>query len=265
MNYRRHKKNNFTCIDNNVFMNHSLSMKAKGLLAQIYSLPDDWEYSVNGLASLFSDGKDAVNSALQELINHGYIIRSQRFNEFGKFDGYEYDIYEEPHIGEAESTITENPSTGNPITENPPQLNTNISNTKEQNTKELNIEKETKAKKEKFDALKEIESVEEIKNDVELLQAFKNFVEMRKEIKKPILSSKGINGLINKCKKLSNGNHQIMIDILNQSIENEWKGVFAIQNKQTFYKPKQVDTFMDDLDRIARGEHIEGHSEFDGF
>lgn len=143
MKYRRHKKDNYTCIDNHVFRDDSLSMKAKGLLAQIYSLPDDWEYSVKGLTLLFSDGKDAVNNALQELIDHGYIIRTQRINKSGKFDGYEYDIYETPQTEKAEKPITENPSTDNPITDNLPQLNTNILN-----TKVLNIDKESKPKKE---------------------------------------------------------------------------------------------------------------------
>lgn len=135
--YRRHKKDNYTCIDNHVFKDHSLSMKAKGLLTQIYSLPDDWEYSVKGLSTLFYDGRDAVNNALQELIDHGYIIRTQKQNQAGKFDGYEYDIYEQPQTESADKPFTENPLTDNPFTDNPNQLNTNILNNKEVNTKEI--------------------------------------------------------------------------------------------------------------------------------
>ena len=143
--YRRHKKTNYTCIDNHIFKDHSLSMKAKGLLAQIFSLPDNWEYSVRGLTTLFSDGREAVNNALQELIDHGYIVRTQKINQFGKFDGYEYDIYEVPQISVAdnpftENPITENPITENPITENPNQLNTNNENTNEEITEENNID-----------------------------------------------------------------------------------------------------------------------------
>ena len=135
--YRRHKKTNYTCIDNHVFKDHSLSMKAKGLLTQIYSLPDDWEYSVKGLSTLFSDGRDAVNNALQELIDHGYIVRTQKQNQAGKFDGYEYDIYEQPQTENADKPFTENPLTDNPLSDNPNQLNTNILNNKEVNTKEI--------------------------------------------------------------------------------------------------------------------------------
>ena len=137
--YRRHKKGNYTCIDNHVFKDNSLSMKAKGLLTQIYSLPDNWDYSVRGLSTLFSDGRDAVNSALQELIEHGYIIRTQKTNQHGKFDGYEYDIYEDPQTSVAENPFTENPITEKSFTENQTQLNTNISNTDISNTKELDI------------------------------------------------------------------------------------------------------------------------------
>jgi hypothetical protein len=142
-NFCRHKKEkNFTIIDNCVFTDHSLSLKAKGLLTQIYSLPDDWNYSITGLATLFSDGKNAVNAALQELIDHGYIIRTQKFDEYGRFSGYEYDIYETPqNIASepfTENPSTDNPSTEKPFTENQTQLNTNIENTNIENTKEEN-------------------------------------------------------------------------------------------------------------------------------
>ena len=140
--YRRHKETNFTCIDNHLFNDKTLSMKAKGLLAQILSLPDDWKYSINGLASLFSDGRDAVNGAINELIEHGYITRTKIVNELGTFDGYRYDIYEKPKTENgkiADIPFTEKPFTDNPFTEKPTVSNTNISNTNILNTKELDI------------------------------------------------------------------------------------------------------------------------------
>ena len=138
--YRRHKKEkDFTQIDNCVFRDKSLSMKAKGLLTQIYSLPDDWSYSIRGLASLFKDGKEAVNNALNELIEHGYIVRTQRVGENGQYDGYEYDIYETPQAGVSEKPFTENPITENPITESQTVSISNISNTKVLNTNVLDI------------------------------------------------------------------------------------------------------------------------------
>lgn len=138
--YRRHKETNFTCIDNHLFNDKTLSMKAKGLLAQILSLPDDWKYSVNGLASLFSDGRDAVNGAINELIDHGYITRTRIINELGTFDGYRYDIYEKPQTADeeiADIPFTDKPFTEEPFTDNSTVLNTNISNTNILNTNNI--------------------------------------------------------------------------------------------------------------------------------
>lgn len=138
--YRRHKEKNFTCIDNHLFEDKTLSMKAKGLLATILSLPDNWKYSVNGLASLFSDGRDAVNGAINELIKHGYITRTKITNKLGAFDGYQYDIYEKPQTESkkiADIPFTEEPFTGEPFTDNSTVSNTNLLNTNIVNTNSI--------------------------------------------------------------------------------------------------------------------------------
>lgn len=132
--YRRHKRTDFSVIDNHVFKDKELTLKAKGLLATILSLPDDWKYSIEGLASLCSDGTTSVTSALNELISRGYITRTRSNDESGRFNGYIYDIYEKP-----QEPCSENPITDDTFTENQQVLNTNISNTNILNTKELDI------------------------------------------------------------------------------------------------------------------------------
>ena len=135
---RVNKTSNYTVISNNVFKDQNLSLKARGLLTTILSLPDNWKYSIEGLASLCADGRASVTSAINELITAGYIIRTQKFDKAGKFSGYIYDIYEEKQGKSASLPYAENPITGNPITENQQQLNTNLLNTNILNTNNIN-------------------------------------------------------------------------------------------------------------------------------
>lgn len=133
---RKEKKERFTIIDNTVFYDYGLSYKAKGLLCQMLSLPDGWQFSIEGLTKLSNDGKSAVTSALKELQDKGYFYRKQLKNE-GKFKGVEYVVSETPI---SEKPLAENPITEKPITENPPQLNTNILKTKSLRTKDIYTE-----------------------------------------------------------------------------------------------------------------------------
>lgn len=135
---RKEKKNNFTVIDNAIFKDRRLSFKAKGLLCQMLSLPDGWEYSVKGLAALASDKYSAITSGLKELEEAGYFRREQRFDK-GKFAGYEYIISETPCNKNSDFTFSENPISGNTISENPTQLNTKELNTNQSRTKGIDI------------------------------------------------------------------------------------------------------------------------------
>jgi len=135
---RKEKKNNFTVIDNAIFKDRRLSFKAKGLLCQMLSLPDGWEYSVKGLATLASDKYSAITSGLKELEEAGYFRREQLFDK-GKFAGYEYIISEMPAIENSDFTFSENPISGNTISENPTQLNTKESNTNKSKTKVIHM------------------------------------------------------------------------------------------------------------------------------
>ena len=101
-----------------------LSLKAKGLLSMLLSLPDDWEISIRGLASIVTDGVGAVQTGINELIEAGYIVRRRQHADTGAFAGFEYIIHEVPPCTENPYTgkpYTENPYTGKPYTENPAQ------------------------------------------------------------------------------------------------------------------------------------------------
>lgn len=95
--HRRHDRG-YTNIPNSIFMNRDLSLKAKGLLCTLLSLPPHWKFSVEGLATLSNDGRDSVRSALKELERIGYVHREKERvrNEKGQLQGIIYHIYEEP-------------------------------------------------------------------------------------------------------------------------------------------------------------------------
>jgi hypothetical protein len=130
---RKRKKRNFTTLDNDIFKNKDLSMKAKGLLCTLLSLPDDWEYSIGGLAALSKDGKASIRSTLNELEEMGYFTREKR-RVNGQFKGYDYIIYEEPV---SPDTMSSEPTSGKATSVECTQLNTNQLNTKELNTNSI--------------------------------------------------------------------------------------------------------------------------------
>ena len=128
--FRVEKSKDYTVMSNHHLRNTDLSLRAKGLLSQILSLPEGWDYTIAGLAKINKEGKDAVRAAVQELEKAGYIIRRQKMDSGGKFGGNEYVVYESPccasPLSENPTTVlptTEKPSTEEPLTENPTQLN----------------------------------------------------------------------------------------------------------------------------------------------
>lgn len=117
--YRVEKTHDYTVMANHHLRDERLSLKAKGLLSMLLSLPDDWEISIRGLASIVTDGVGAVQTGINELIEAGYIVRRRQHAESGAFAGFEYIIHEVPPC--TENPYTANPYTGKPYTENPAQ------------------------------------------------------------------------------------------------------------------------------------------------
>ena len=127
---RKEKKGNFTVIDNAIFKDRNLSLKAKGLLCLMLSLPDGWNYSIAGLVNLSTDGESAVRSTLKELETAGYFRREQ-VRENGKIIDTEYVISETKNC---DFPLVENQVVGNQVVGNPRQLNTKELNTNQSTT-----------------------------------------------------------------------------------------------------------------------------------
>lgn len=117
--YRVEKTHDYTVMANHHLRDERLSLKSKGLLSMLLSLPDDWEISIRGLASIVTDGVGAVQTGINELIEAGYIVRRRQHADTGAFAGFEYIIHEIPPC--TENPYTANPYTGKPYTENPAQ------------------------------------------------------------------------------------------------------------------------------------------------
>lgn len=237
--FRVHKNENYTVLSNYHFKEKKMSLKAKGLLSLMLSLPENWDYSAAGLVTLSKDGKDSVNAALKELEKFGYLRRSQAYDASGKFGGYNYEIFEKPSdavIAEirekaakakkpsTDKPFAENPSTGKPTTENPQQLSKKELNTQQLNTKILSTEEEERKKEASaptgYDAIINNRiSNEEVKNTLY------EFIKMRKFIKKP-LTNFALEEIINKLETISTDT-QVQIEALKNSILNNYPDIYA--------------------------------------
>ena len=143
--FRVEKNKGYTVMSNHHLRNHTLSLKAKGLLSQMLSLPDDWDYTLQGLAQINKESIDAIREAVRELERAGYIKRSRERDERGCLRGTVYTIYEQPHAEPTPEEPTqekpaldnptlEKPMLDKPTLENPTQLITKRENKEKRNT-----------------------------------------------------------------------------------------------------------------------------------
>ena len=143
--FRVEKNKGYTVMSNHHLRNHALSLKAKGLLSQMLSLPEDWDYTLQGLAQINKESIDAIREAVRELERAGYIKRNRERDERGCLRGTVYTIYEQPHteptpeepaqaLPASENPTLEKPMLDKPTLENPMQLITKGRNKEKQNT-----------------------------------------------------------------------------------------------------------------------------------
>lgn len=204
--FRINKTNNFTVMSNYHFKEKKMSLKAKGLISLMLSLPDDWDYSISGLATLSKDGKDSIMSALSELEAFGYLTRKRITNEKGQFAGVEYNIFETPQPKEpvSDNSNSDNANEGNANSEKPAQLNTNSIN---HLLDKVFIELSTK------------------EHDAELIHLYREYIKMRENMNAP-LTELGLQKLIERAKKLSKDNIRVEKVLLENAIINNWKNVY---------------------------------------
>lgn len=118
--FRVEKNKGYTIMSNHHLRNRDLTLKSKGLLSQMLSLPENWDYTLKGLSHINRESIDAIRTAIWELEKAGYITRRQGRDDKGKMTAIEYTIYEQPQPSQVlDYPILENPTSGKPVLENP--------------------------------------------------------------------------------------------------------------------------------------------------
>ena len=202
--FRIQKTANYTVMSNHHFKEKKMSLKAKGLLSLMLSLPEDWDYSIGGLATLSKDGKDSIMSALAELEKFGYLTRTRLTNEKGQFAGVEYNIFEVPQPK-------------NPISEKPNEENENSEKPNSENRAQLS----TYLTNPLFNELYNLLSTK----DAELLELYQQYIQAREKMNAP-LNETSLEKLISRAKKLSKENIMVEKVLLENAIINNWKNVY---------------------------------------
>lgn len=208
--FRINKTANYTVMSNHHFKEKKMSLKAKGLLSLMLSLPDDWDYSISGLATLSKDGKDSIMSALAELEKFGYLTRKRLTDEKGRFAGVEYNIFEIPQPKEpvAENSNSANANEEKSNSEKPAQLNTYLINHlynllfNELNTK-----------------------------DEGLFELYKQYIKIREDMNAP-LNETSLENLVARAKRLSKENVMVEKVLIETAIINNWKNVYPPREQE---------------------------------
>lgn len=239
--FRVEKNSDYTVMSNHHLRNNDLSLRAKGLLSQILSLPDNWDYTIAGLAAINKEGKDAIRVAVQELEKAGYIERRQTMGADGKFSSNEYVVHEYPvsvpPLSDFPTTVlptTEKPSTETPLTENPTELNKDISS-KDKSIKKNKKERVSPLTDEQLQTLfigwiKEVSAddwTNKARNEVYL--ALIGFYAPRASKKQePARTQAAFTALSNRLVRYSEKSPTVIIDMLERATTAGWKSVFPL-------------------------------------
>lgn len=256
------KTDNYTVMSNYHLRDKSLTLKAKGLLSLMLSLPDDWDYSIAGLVTQVKEGRTAVTSALDELIENNYVIR-EAVRKNGRISDWNYTVYEMPteFVLPSENLKVENLIVENQVVENMQQLNTDINkikNNKIKNNKSTGTGALTKhprnfSKERLVDDLKSGEIIDEQKKekkkiseydkclaeidnryeDPNVYMSLVNHLEWSYNSKDPkrIKSAKIYSKRLDELDKLTGDK----VKIVQQSIDKQWHCFYELQTTEKRY------------------------------
>lgn len=219
------KNENYTTMCNTHLTDKNLSLKAKGLLSMMLSLPDKWHYSVKGLEGICKESKNTINSVLNELEDNNYLVRRRRYCN-GKISEWEYIIFENNENHDEELLHLKNEDIENEDIEIQDIENRDVYKiTKELSTNRLNTN-EYKEKNNKKESVNSV--IAEYTENKDLQDALHDFVDMRTKARKP-LTVRAMKLSLNELDKLA-VDDVTKIAIVNQSIVHSWSTFYKLQN-----------------------------------
>ena len=236
------RKKGFVVLFRSATQDDRLSLEARGLFALMVSLPENWSYTVAGLAKKAGCGREKARRLLQELQTVGYLVREQSHDDGGKFSGAVYVLQDEaplpenPSNGETKtSPLPEKPTTAEPSTAEP---STGIAPEKNKELKTPEEKEPPKAPQRgrrgsKYDLAEDAKPLLQayVAGDQELHRMLGEFIKLRVELQ-AINSREAIKRLLNRLDKLSGGDRGIKLQLLDQSITSSWKSVFPLRGKE---------------------------------
>lgn len=236
------RKKGFVVLFRSAAQDDRLSLEARGLFALMVSLPENWSYTVAGLAKKAGCGREKARRLLQELQTVGYLVREQSHDDGGKFSGAVYVLQDEaplpenPSNGETkdqplpEKPTTAEPSTAGPSTENAPEKNKELKTPEE---KEPPKAPQRGRRGSKYDLAEDAKPLLQayVAGDQELHRMLGEFIKLRVELQ-AINSREAVKRLLNRLDKLSGGDRGIKMQLLDQSITSSWKSVFPLRGKE---------------------------------
>ena len=230
---KRGRRGEYTVIQNSALRDKRLSLKTKGLFCIMISLPEDWTFSISGLASFVGVGKDAIRVSLRELQDAGYLLREQGHDDGGKFASTVYVLQENaPPLSENPTTVApwlEKPTTVKPSSENPTTVTYLNKQNKDITKPPITPQGVAGGAKHGFEQEILTAVAEYAGDDEALMKALLDFIGNRAAIKKPVKTMAALNGILRKLSALSDGEHITQIAMLEEATVRNWQTVYKLK------------------------------------
>ena len=210
------RRGGYTVLPNQILRDETLTLQAKGLFCMMASFPENWDFTVKGLATVAGCGREKISAALKNLEDAGYLLREQGHSETGQFAANLFVLYDEKIAPLPGFPSTGKPSTGKPLPGNPTQINKE--RIKERRNKPPIVPREVLARVD-----------EACGEDQELRDGIMALLENRKKLRKPVDTVKKIDGILNRLSEYSGGNRRMKLAMLDKAVEWDWLSVYLLK------------------------------------